>query len=188
MANKYMIGGFCALILVGVFLTFALGSEGYFSGLKDNSQGVDYSADVCIYKNGELVECNHNTLYNEGKNLIRNLIGAANGGAALNITLCNASTQGGGNTCGDPVAAQTEDFNATVDCGLLSTAGTFAAGATDGNWSVSNQFTASCDDVLTNVTRLGNNTDDFFLAGNSFSLVTLQTSDTLTVNWTLSVN
>ena len=56
-----------------------------------------------------------------------------------------------------------------------------------GNWSIYNEFTSTCDNVVTNVTRLRNtNGDDF--AGNTFTLVTLQTDDLLLINWTLSVS
>ena len=49
-----------------------------------------------------------------------------------------------------------------------------------------NTFTSDCNNVVTNVTRLGNNTDYF--AGSSFTSVTLQASDTLTINWSIGVS
>ena len=147
---------------------------------------LNYHGNVCVYKNGQLIECSHNLLYSNGKNLTRDILGGgANMGAILNISLCNGSGTTG---CGTPVAAATEGFNLYNNCGLSATNGAYTANTVgDGNWSVAKTFTASCDSLLVNATRLSNATGSVF-AGNTFTLVTLQTNDQLTINWTLTVS
>lgn len=181
------------VILVIVFgvllLSIVFGGVLLFSpDTSPNSNTVlDYKAEVCIHKNGKLLECSHNVLYNSGKNMTRDLF-SGSGAAVLNITLCNATTTGSG--CGIPVATATENYNEYTVCGLKGATGTKnTIGSSPGNWTVSNTFTsATCSgSLLVNATRLGNNSDYF--AGNNFTLVTLDPTqgDTLTVNWSIEI-
>lgn len=147
-------------------------------------QGINYNSQVCVYKNNELVDCSHNVLYDTGKNLIRSYLGDTGGsGDEIDvIELCNASTS----ACGSPQADKSEAYTAIALCGLDEQSGAYGALGQDGNWTISYVFTSTCDNVLTNSTRLKNtNGDDF--AGNSFSLVTLQTNDQINVTWTIWV-
>lgn len=144
------------------------------------SDGIDYKGSVCVYKNNELVECNHNVLYNSGANMTRTALGVGSTAAILNITLCNATAG-----CGTPIAASSEAYTEYGACGLAGATGTYTQLGQTGNWTVSKTFTSSCDNLLVNVTRLGNNSNYF--AGNSFTLVTLANLDQLTINWTLSI-
>jgi len=174
-------------VVLGVLLLmFSIGAFAYVINIPvsgdANSQPINYHANVCVYKNGELLECNHNLLYNTGKESIEQVLGnAGNPGPFQNITLCNATAG-----CGTPVAAGNEDFTAYTNCGLAAgTGGTYASLGT-GNWSIYKTFTSTCDNIITNSTRLTNSSGSSF-AGNTFTLVTLQSSDSLTINWTIYV-
>ena len=188
------------LPLVGIFLFSFL----YYSSLSISespsiSQPIPYDSNVCISTTGEfegrltqphagiteIVECDHNVLYNAGAEAIASLL--FNAGSSTNfsnITLCNSSF--GGN-CGTPTAGATEGYNAYVNCGIgPGGIGTVQNNAPlgAGNRSIWYTFTASCNSLSTNVSRLQNTTGQS-LAGNSFTATTLQSSDTLTVNWSV---
>ncbi len=177
MKKIYMIPmlGIASILILAVALSFMSVPN------TEISEGINYKGSVCVYKNNELVECNHNVLYNKGQNMTRTALGIGSTAPILNITLCNATAG-----CGTPVAGATETYNEYGLCGLAGATGTYAELGQTGNWTVSKTFTSSCDGLLVNVTRLGNNSNYF--AGNSFTLVTLQNLDQLTINWTLSVN
>jgi hypothetical protein len=123
-------------------------------------------------------------LFNAGKELIEQAVGVGGVGVVKNITLCNASTDGAG--CGTPVVAMTEAYTEFASCGFNSTAlGTYKS--TDvGNWSINRTFYATCNNLIVNVTRLGNATGYF--AGVSFTSATLQANDRLDINWTISLS
>lgn len=178
-----------AYLFVIAILAVSMFSFGYMFGLPETSSttssSLNYEGYVCISKNGELIECSHNLLYSNGKNMTRDYLGAGSSGAILNISLCNATSGAG---CGTPVAAGTETFSLYTSCGLNSAQGTYGAiPNTPGNWSVAKTFTATCDSLEINSTRLTNTSGAIF-AGNTFSVVTLQTNDQLTINWTLMVS
>lgn len=171
------------LILVGVFaLGFPVNNPS-----NNVADTIEYHSMVCtritradgtVIPNG----CSSNVLYNTGKNLIRTYLGDTGGGTdeVDQISLCNATNSG----CGVPVAAKTEDFTAHTTCGLAEATGAYTALAQDGNFTISYEFTSTCDNVKTNFTRLGNtNNDDF--AGNNFANTTLMQNDKLSVNWTI---
>ena len=183
--KKSLIFSIIAVLFISVFV-FALNSQSSPSGELGDS--ITYNSNVCrqvIRADGtiEPAECSHNLLYDAGKNLIRTYLGDTGGGTdeVDQISLCNATLG-----CGVPQANNGETYSEFSDCGLSEATGTFNAGGT-GNWSISNQFTATCDDLVTNVTRLRNTAGTNF-AGNTFTLVTLQSADLLLINWTLSVS
>lgn len=176
--------GAFALSLVQAPVLSSVGSGGELA--------VQYDAQVCVYKTpwlgnryGEtqLVDCSHNVLYSNGQNMTRDLLTQFNGNPIKNISLCNASA-----ACGTPVAAASESYTTFANCGLASVNTTTfnIVPTSNGNWSITNTFTSTCDGVNTTATRLLNVTNSLF-AGNAFTLVTLQTNDQLTVNWTISV-
>jgi hypothetical protein len=179
-------------LLAVVFASFSVITQpAYVSSTDSSSDDIHYRGSVCtsITKaDGTYIDngCNHNLLYTNGKNMIQYLIaGDANSGLVKGLIMCNASAG-----CGVPVAANTEPFTAFDGCGLQNvSAATYASNgnAAGGNWSIYTTFTSTCDNVLTNSTRLTNASYSYF-AGNTFSLVTLQTNDQLTVNWTISVS
>lgn len=146
------------------------------------SSGINYQSSVCVYKNNEAPECSHNLLYNEGKDLIKNMLGAGTNLAAFqNISLCNATAG-----CAVPVAAGNEGFTAlAADApGLEEIKGDYNSIGT-GNWSINHTWTASgATTYYINSTRLKNQTGGL-LAGNNFPVKTLSGADgdKLTVVW-----
>lgn len=185
MENKNQLVFGALIIMLGVFV-LGIGFQKTNVPL-DNSQGIDYEGSVCVTHtnaDGEILmhECDHNVLFNTGKELVETAIGTGTADACDWIELCNATAG-----CGTPTADSSEDYTAYgAICGLDKVAGTVTSNGV-GNWSVYNTFTSTCDSIVTNVTHLLNDADDEF-AGNSFTLVTLQTNDQLTINWTVSVS
>lgn len=175
---------FVSAFVLGVLSVILLNSFFSTSVSSDSSNSLlSYHSSVCVFKNGELVgECKHNLLYDNGKNITRDTLGSVAGAVIQNISLCNATAG-----CGAPLAAGSETFNTFNSCGMASSQGTYnTITATPGNWTITKTFTATCDSIVTNVTRLTNVTGGIF-AGNTFTSVTLQTNDQLTINWTLMI-
>lgn len=164
------------------------------------SDGVTYENTVCISTTGdfegretpasegivELVECQHNLLYNQGRNMTRDLFTTGDGNGAVDyIALCNSTNNSG---CGLPVAAGTEAWVPMEGAGLVAAQGT-ATIVQDypGNWSIYHTFTSTA--VAThkiNMTRLWNSTGSNF-SGATFTEVSLETSDQILVNWSVSI-
>ena len=175
------------ILVVGVF---AFSSQSTPNPSPNSVGGISYGSNVCkqvIRADGtrEPVECSHNVLYDTGRNMTRDLLGNTGGdGTEIDeILLCNASTADGG--CGVPVKDQTENFIVYSACGLTNATGTYNEVLT-GNWTISNEFTSTCDNVVVNATRLANGSAYF--AGNNFTLVTLQQNDRLLINWTIYIS
>jgi hypothetical protein len=179
-------------IILSIGLFAIMGAAYFYSPVLDNSNNapITYHSQVCIYKNNELVQCDHNLLYDAGKNLTRDALSLGGVGKVINISLCNGTAG-----CGTPVATASEGYTGFNSCGLAAGEGTLAVNRNSpGNWSVAKTFTSSCDNIVTNSTRLGNATMnqsgvglpvDGLFAANTFSTVNLQNTDTLTVNWTI---
>lgn len=166
------------LLALGLFTFAILPSE---SAVTSVGNGLNYNAYVCIYKNDKLIECSPNVLYNTGKNMTRDLLSNPSAIGDINIiSLCNATAG-----CGTPVADASEAYNAFTSCGLSEATATYSTNQNSpGNWSLFNTFTSTCNNREINTTRLRNASGSNF-AGNSFTLVTLQNQDELTINWTL---
>ncbi len=180
--RNYTIFGGIALVFL---LVMVIGAIQYSQPNIEPEATIAYGSNVCVtHSRGDKIlmnECDSNLLYNNGKDIIKAILGTgANMGAIANISLCNASA-----SCGTPVAAGSEGFTAYTNCGLPSKIGTYGSLNT-GNWSMYNTFTSTCDNVNSTSTRLTNVTGGIF-AGNTFTLVTLQTNDQLTINWTIWV-
>lgn len=151
-----------------------------------NSDALEYNSWVCTQVQradgtSEPVECSHNTLFDTGAEYVETQLKTGSADAVDWISLCNASANAGG--CGTPVADSSESWTEIAACGLTQQAGTTMDNG-NGNWSVYYTFTSTCDDVVTNVTHLENDADLEF-AGNAFTTATLQTDDTILVNWTI---
>lgn len=184
-------------ILIGA-LVFLLPTLFSISPSPDTDGSIRYYGYVCTQvhrfvgysDSGEALyvtepqECGKNLIYNNGLNLTRDILrGIFNTSHILNISVGNAST-----AVGPPVAGATESYTAYAGCGMLSVEGSHAVVPTSGgNWSVYNTFTSSCDNVITNVSRLTNRTGGVF-AGNTFTLANLSNNDQLTINWSLSLS
>lgn len=178
---------------LSVLFCFAVFVGGSFKSNPEeatDSTSIHYNAEVCVShidKDGTLVssECSHNLLYDSGKTIIKTYLGdtGGTGDEVDQIRLCNATAT---SSCGTPVAGATEAFNPIETCGLQKTTGTYLSFG-DGNWSIYKEFTSTCNDVQTNLTRLENSATTNF-SGNTFSLVTLQNGDKLTINWTIGIS
>lgn len=154
-----------------------------------SSEGIGYKGVVCTYvtrADGTVEDngCNHNVLFDTGAELIEDYLadGSGGGDAVDWIELCDATNA----TCAEPTADSSEEYTAWVDSGLAKSVGTVGDNG-NGNWSVWKTFTSTADGAIVNVTHLINDDDDEF-AGNSFTDVTLQANDQLTINWTVSVS
>lgn len=177
-----------AILLVSVF-AFALSLDNQPINENPNEVSIKYSSNVCrqvIRVDGsvEPVECNHNVLHNSGMNLIRDMLGDTGGASdeVDQIFLCNASAG-----CGTPSAGATELFIPFSGCGLTATTGDYSVRTGEGNWTMATTFTASCDDLVTNVTRLKNSAGVNF-SSVAFATTTLQSLDTILINWTLTAS
>ena len=182
MKNKNFIIPFFTVLVISAFI-IGVSVPNNPSSSDNNAQNIVYDSSVCVYKNGDLVgPCSSNVLYNLGAEAIESYLADGDGaGDAFDfIELGDAAA-----AAGEPEAAQGEAYTAHNADGLAKAAGT-VLDVGNGNWSVSYTFTSTGEDQLTNVTRLLNGDADT-LAGNSFTLVTLQTSDQLTINWTVWV-
>ena len=168
-------------ILIGLMVVLSLGSQ--VGGPVSSEATINYNSNVCVYKNGELIDCSHNLLTNAGKELIETILGdTGSGGPVQYIALCN-STAG----CTAPDASDTTLDNEFTGCGLSRAQGTYGDLGT-GNWSIWYTFTSTCDNVETNMTGLFNqDSGGTLFAENQFTGVTLQTNDQLTINWTIWV-
>ena len=189
--NKLMAFGILGVLAIFTVLSVGMVNVSPQVTQDDNSVGIQYHSNVCksVERADGTIEdvgCNSNVLFTTGAELIEQYMGAGAGAgdAADWIGLCNATAG-----CGTPSAGAAEAYN-VLGAGCLDAAtnpvvGTYANNG-NGNWSVSKVFVSSCDNIETNVTRLYTGDSDEF-AGNSFTLVTLQTNDQLTINWTIWV-
>lgn len=190
MENKKR-GIVASTFLIGAVLFLALlVNTNYEKEVNDSFEDtINYKATVCVSKNNELIGCSRNLLYDTGKDSIKHRLLYGGGDNITWISLCNAST-GSGVGCGVPVAGATEDFQKLKDCGMANVSGTMTDIGT-GNWSIYHTFTSTCDNLEINATKLSNETITIAgtnFSGNNFSLVTLQTDDQLTINWTITVS
>lgn len=186
--NKYSLGILGLILIIGcVSLIF---STNVNTSYLIPSKGSIYHSKVCVQKNGELVSCGPNTLTDVGKNMIRDQLTGTNTMNISWIALCNSTNvtaDGGGNGCVQPATSDTVLLGEYKSlCGLNRSQGTFAR-LNNGNFSYANTFTATCNNLVTNVTSIFNSsttgTATAYFAGNNFTSVTLQTNDQLTVTW-----
>lgn len=201
--KKLLFLGISLVLLFSIFSIAVLptiNSEQQFADGDNAGASADvapaYHSNVCIgynkflgynqdgslrYASNEEIDCSHNVLFKNGQNMTRNLLGIG-GNSILNISLANASAD-----VDTPSANATEAYTPYAGCGLLSTAGTYGTNpVSPGNWSVFATFTSTCNNVVTNVTRLLNASGSNF-AGNAFNFVNLSNNDQLTVNWTIFI-
>lgn len=158
-------------------------------GTNNQGQSIQYHASVCktlIYPNGtrQSLGCSPNVLFNTGADAIMTYLGTntKTDGQPVKIALCNATAG-----CATPTAAGTESYHEFTSCGLTSATGTYNSNGV-GNWSIAHTFTASCNNLVTNVTRLEFNGTTVYFSGNNFSTTTLQSTDELSINWTIAVS
>ncbi len=196
---KYIIPIVIGILLVGLITVFAIpgipmeeqpDNELIYNSRVDISTTGDFEGRESPAHQGELelIQSSENTLYSVSKEALENIL-AVSANRYLNLSLCNATDP---NVCEIPVAAGTEswyDFlgtGATHGCGLGNASGLYYSLGT-GNWTVENTFTASCDGIYVNATRLQNGTHDIF-AGESFTHTSLDDTDTLHINWSVWIS
>jgi len=156
--------------------------------INPSGKGLKYGSNVCVHKNGELVQCGPNTLTNAGMNFIEDQLISSTVSNISFIALCNTSnvsTDGGGDGCKQVTTASTVLNGEYQTCGLERAQGTYASEGT-GNFSYAYTFTSGCNNLVTNGTGLFNDTNGIsgiLFAANNFTSVTLQTNDQLTVTW-----
>jgi len=183
MAKKLFIIPALLIAVIGVFAFSMMAAPGMDN---PDSISIEYNSNVCktvTRADGtvEATECNHNLLYDTGKELIELYLGNGSSGNADWIGLCNATS-----ACGEPVADSSEAYTALTG-GLSRTQGEYSSvDGSDGNWTISNKFTAT-GSVSTNVTHLETSAGVEF-AGNSFTLVSLENDDELSIEWNIWVS
>jgi hypothetical protein len=183
-------------IITSIFLALAF-SPSFFVPPTSISSPIEYEGAVSIYTTGDfegrqtephagiletLQILDHNLLYGTGQNMTRDCLTSGGCGAITNITLCNATAG-----CGEPVAGAGETYTEFGACGLEPVVGTVTDYGVEGNYTVSTTFTATCDTLTTNLTRLTNASGSNF-AGNSFNLASLDSTDTLVINWSIGIS
>jgi len=152
-----------ALTLVLIALAVIFNFNGSTSSA---SQDIKYTGVACIYKNNELVACNHNIITNRGKDLIKiDMMGTGT------VTLDQLAVAN--NTVAQS-ASDTDLQGEWSTCGLSRTTGTLTSIGT-GNWSINYQWTSSCDNVYVNATGIYNTT----ASGNLFAETTWSPTTTL---------
>jgi len=179
--KKYITIPILAVLLLGVFAVGLAVNPTITNSVGDE---ISYGSMVCkqvTRADGtiEPKECEHNVLYDTGKEAIEDyLMEGTGGGDAFDwIELGDANL-----VIGDPSAGKAEDYTAHAADGLSTAAGTTGTNAASGNWTIYHEFTSTGDAQVTNVSRLQNGAG-VDLAGNKFTLVTLQTGDKLNVTW-----
>lgn len=175
-----------ALLLTIMFVFSAISFSTFGVGASTPAK-VKYGSAVCNHvtrADGTVEElgCSHNTVTDLGLDGIQDYLMTGGGTAFDYIALCNASI-----VCNASAAGSVTLDSEVAGCGMDRAQGTTAELGT-GNWSVYKEFTSTCNGFITNKTGLFNDSaDDRLLAENTFTLVTLQNNDKLTINWTIFV-
>jgi hypothetical protein len=137
---------------------------------------LGYNSDVCVYKNGDLVGCDHNVITNNGKDLVKFSLGRGDRPIVNHLAIGNTSA---------PAAGSTSHPGILSVCGMTSADGTYWSEGT-GNWTIGYTWTSSCNSLNVNTTGLYNDTSaGTYFAGTTFTSTTLNNNDQLTVNYTI---
>lgn len=194
MQKKYMFG-LLFMISLGLFIGTT------FSGTSDVVENIASSEKPVVesvycfthtdeFGNLKASGCTHNTLMDTGADMIRDLIGVGGGTAALplNISLCNATLGSDSNGCSIPTSGDSSAEYPFTGCGLIPIQGLFTSLGQVGNWTVSNTFISTCDNVIINTTYITNSTGTPFSGAVLSSSTTLQTNDQFTLNATFQAS
>lgn len=143
------------------------------------------NSDGTCNENTQGAACNHNLITNAGKNATRQYLGIAGGGNFSVMALGNGS---GAWNAGDKNLTNGGEIIIAASA-LNRTQATYYAGAAHGNWSYVKTFTADATYASINATGLYNGTamDSVLLCEGTFTAVTLNSGDTLTINYTLGL-
>ena len=119
-----------------------------------------------------------NLVTTAGRNLLKEVFGTGAVTEAVNKFALGNGTA--------PAAGSTTLDDEITDCGLARATATTYVDNGDGDWTWSETFTSTCDGVAINTTALFNATSaGTMYAGDTFaSTITMDSSDTLQLNWT----
>jgi heme exporter protein CcmD len=156
------------LALLGLGLSF----KSQTSSVKEpiNLHGV-----ICWSVNGVNQGCKENVVTNVFKDDIETCM--VQGGYCVynHIALGNTTA---------PAATDTSHPGRITGCGLDSADGTFVNEGT-GNWTIYHTWTSSCNNIVVNTTGIYNDTNaGHYGGGTTITSATLQSSDTIQVNFT----
>jgi hypothetical protein len=176
MNEKYIFG--LVVVATTIFASISIVSS---LPVADSGVSLTYNTEVCIYKNDELIQCSHNLVTDDGKDYLKECLGAGGCSGPAFVTLAIAN-------CTNGVSAGQSSLcngQAYTNCDLAAAAGTYADTGTAGAWNVSYEWTAnpSCADLPVNATGMYNATGGTLLAENTFTSVVLQGSDRINVTW-----
>jgi hypothetical protein len=189
MKNNHIIG---LLAIVGLATAMAWYSGAYVgNAVAGSSDGVlgqklTYNAQVIVSVNGKVWAQGHNTLQTFGRDLIVNRLAGGVGSAVNNISVGNTT---GVTTINELVG----EINASTGCpafGAVADTVLKNNPQSNGNWTITQTYTADCPNVVVNYTALSNGTsgvNKVVFANFSFTPVTLQTNDQLNVTWVIYV-
>jgi len=173
MEKKYMIGMFSVLVLAMFVVGLNIGNVGN----SEASDSLDYGSNVCVYKNNELIGCQHNTVVNGGFDMVKNSLGEGGTNGITDLALGKGEVPSGSDTALDQIYST---------AGLSKTGGAYNSNGV-GNWSIAHTWTCTSDAQTVNTTALYKSGGALF-AGTSFTSTTLQTDDQLKINYTLWVS
>jgi hypothetical protein len=178
------------MLMLSTFLVFSLQTP--IANSTNSNSGVHYNSLVCTWvqrADGTIQDngCSHNTLTTAGQNAIRDAVASGSTAAFNYIGLCNASFGGNCNATNSGDGSLYNEYpNDATGLNRSNAATKLYLGT--GNWSYSRTFVANAAGMVTNKTGIFNaTTGTTMLAVNTFTTSTLQTSDQITVNWSIWV-
>ncbi len=172
MRKEYFVLGLASLAVV---LAVTLSFGGNSANDKFSLQGM-----VCIYKNGQLIECKHNLITNAGKDHIKECIGAGSTTSGCRMGYLALANCTNGVSASDTSLCNGQEW---TTCGLARADATYNSIGT-GNWSHTYQWTSSCDNAIVNATGLFNaSSGGTLFAETTFTSVTLMNGDKLNVTY-----
>jgi hypothetical protein len=148
--------------------------------------GIPYHGQVTVYKNGVLIWTGHNTLVNNGRSIVQDLLHASGATAGVtSVALSNVTPMTGYSATDTTIGAGTD----WASCGLSVAAGTYVATGTAGQWNVTKTFTNTCPTgMIVNATGLYNATSSGYLfAETNFTSTTLNQNDQINITWGLYI-
>ncbi len=193
--------GFLGLVIVSVFISanflFSGSSLTPIEPTNEVSSGLIYASDVSVIIDRDdgtqedlTPGLNPNFFTPDGQNLVMDCLGTGTCAAVTQICVGNGSATNGSLISSIPVT-DGGIGGCYISDGLGNATGTFlrvAPNVANGNWSISNTFTATASKEV-NATGLlnGSDTGSVFFANNTFTTVTLNNNDQLTIRWNISI-
>lgn len=148
--------------------------------ITDHHSVLGHGSDVDVFvkrygSDWEPWDSNTNLITSAGLNLVRSVLGQGEGAHINHLALGNTTA---------PVAGSTTHPGLISSLGLTSADGTFYEESQNGNWTIGHTWTAT-GTILVNTTGLYNDTNSgTYFAGTTFTAVTLNNNDQLSVNYT----